>query len=157
METTTGKVTPIDGTHSGEIAKGNAEAEAALSSALKGQEEISRHVAFEPEYAEKIAAAKEKIDEIKSKRTELNAEMQVQTAGLVKMGLNKDGIKAAFKYLNMDDDDKDAFHTSYVAVINACGGAPQPTVGENGEEQGDMFLNHILGQLKDYHQMNKRH
>lgn len=147
----------IDGTKNGPMAKAHAEAERELKQGLKNQEEMSKHVAFEPEYAEKIAAGKKAIEKIKDKRKELNAEMQAEKAKLVNMGLNKEGIHAAFKYLDMDPKDRDNFHVSYVAVINACGGAPEPVVGENGEEvQGDLFLNHILGQLQDYH-ASKRH
>ena len=78
--------------------------------------------------------------------------MQEEIAKLVNMGLNKEGVKSAFKYLDMSPDDRESFHVSYLAVLNACSGSIQQSVDEDGNEiQGDMFLHDILDQIKEYH------
>lgn len=136
MSQTADKVTPIDGTPKGELAKGMQE-----DAPAKEQEGDS---IFDQELLDLIAKSEKGLQKIDDKRAELNAEKAHITAKLVDKGLNKDALKAAFKYFRTPEEKREGFDLTYQFARQALG-CPI---------QDDLFVAAVQRQV-DQHQAGK--
>ena len=133
------KITPIDGTPDGAIAKDNAEAEG------KTPDEQLESM-YDPKFIELIADSEKKLQDIDDKRAELNATKAEVMAKLVAKGMNKDGVKAAMKYYRTAEEKRENFDLSYALTRKALG-VPM---------QDDLFNAAALRQV-EAHQKDKQH
>ena len=93
----------------------------------------------DPKLMEKMRGFVEKLDKIKTERSELNAESNEVMAKLENLGFSKKGCKAAISYLALNEKDRTNFDLSYAYLRKACG---EPV-------QDDLFMGAVQSELRE--------
>lgn len=76
---------------------------------------------FDQDFLDLIAKTEQDLLEVDDSRAELNARKAAMMAKLVDKGLNKDAVKAAFKYFRTPEEKRERFDLSYQVVRKALG------------------------------------
>ena len=78
-------------------------------------------VQFDPGFMQKLVDARDKLDDIASQRTSLNAASTAIFASLDTYGLNRNALRAAINYTKMDEEKRENYDLSYLISRKALG------------------------------------
>lgn len=93
----------------------------------------------DPDFMDKLREGADKIAEIQGKRKELNASIAEVMATFENDGLNRHAVKAAIKFIDMNETDQENYDLSYTVMRKALG---QPV-------QGDLFEASVASELRE--------
>lgn len=93
----------------------------------------------DPDFMDKLREGAEKIAVIQGKRKELNASIAEVMATFENDGLNRHAVKAAIKFVDMNETEQENYDLSYTVMRKALG---QPV-------QGDLFEARVASELRE--------
>lgn len=97
-------------------------------------------VQFNNDFLQKLVDARNKLDDIASHRSSLNAASTAIFASLDVYGLNREALRSAIRYTKMDEEGRENYDLSYLISRKALG---QPVQADLFEEKAKAEVRHF--------------